>query len=100
MVTEIEYLEAIKIINEYQEQIKKASEKALKNTGITKTPDEIMRDSVDYFPSMSIRLLHLLHYNFKHERICDITKKSFLSVRHCGKKSWSELCELTGKSDF
>ena len=100
MVTEIEYFQAIKIINEYQEQIKKASEKALKNTGITKTPDEIRKDSVDYFPSMSIRLLNLLHYHFKDERICDITKKSFLSVRNCGKKSWSELCEITGKSDF
>lgn len=96
MVTEIEYLAAIKIINQYTQQIKKASEKALKNTGITKTPDEIRKDSVDYFPFMSIRLSNLLHYHFKDERICDITKKSFLSIRNCGKKSWSELCEITG----
>lgn len=96
MVTEIEYLAAIKTINQYTQQIKKVSEKALKNTGITKTPDEIRKDSVDYFPTMSIRLLNLLHYHFKDKRICDITEKHFLSVRNCGKKSWSELCEITG----
>ena len=96
MITEKEYLQAIKIINEYTEQIKKQTEKTLKITGITKTPKELNFDWKIHFPTMEVRLWNILRWNFENKRICDITKKEFLSVRLAGKKSWSDLCELTG----
>jgi len=40
-ITEKQYLEAISIINQYTEQVKKKTEKTLKSTGITKTPKAI-----------------------------------------------------------
>lgn len=96
MRTEKEYLEAIKIINEYTEQIKKQTEKTLKLTGITKTPKELHFDWDTYFPTMEMRLWNILRNEFTNKRICDITKKEFLSVRKAGKKSWSDLCGITG----
>ena len=97
MITENEYLDAIKIINKYNEQIKKHTKKTLEITGITKTPKELHFDWVIYFPTMKMRLWNILRWNFENKKICDITKKEFLSVKTAGKRSWSELCDITGK---
>jgi hypothetical protein len=96
MITEREYLDAIKTINEYTEQVKKQTAQILKKTGITKTPEELNFDWNIHFPKMEVRLWNILKTSFKYRRICDITKKEFLSVRMAGKKSWSELCDITG----
>ena len=99
MITEREYLYAIKIVNEYTEQVKKQTEKALKSTGITKTPKEMHLDWDIYFPSMEIRLWNILRFQFENIRICDITKKEFLSARMAGMKSWVDLCYITGNNE-
>lgn len=95
-ITEAQYLNAIKTVQEYTEQVKRKSAKSLNETGITKTPKEICESHIDYFPSMSIRLLNILRWNFENTRICDITKKEFLSVRLAGNKSWTELSDIIG----
>lgn len=100
MITEREYLDAIKIIKEYTEQVKKQTEKVLKTTGLTKTPKELHLDWDIYFPTMEVRLWNVLKYQFENRRICDITKKEFLSARMAGKKSWCELCDITGNNEF
>jgi len=96
MITEREYLDAIKIINEYTEQVKKQTEKVLKSTGITKTPKELDLDWDIHFPKMGVRLWNILRWQFENRRICDITKNEFLSVKYAGHISWTELCDLTG----
>lgn len=100
MITEREYLDAIKIINEYTEQVKKQTEKVLKSTRITKTPKELHLDWDIHFPKMEVRLWNILISQFENRRICDITKKEFLSARLAGKKSWVELCDITGNNEF
>jgi len=100
MITEIEYLIAIKIVNQYTEQVKKKTEEVLKTTGVTKTPKELDGQWDIYFPSMPVRLINTLRAAFENKRLCDITKKEFLSVRLAGKKSWMELCEITGNNQY
>lgn len=100
MITEREYLDAIKIINEYTEQVKKQTEEVLKRTGITKTPKQLHLDWDTYFPTMEVRLWNILRSAFRDKRICDITKKEFLSIRTAGMKSWSELCDITGNNEY
>jgi len=99
-ITEQDYLDAIRVINEYTEQVNRKTEAVLKKSGITKTPSEIGGDYSILFPSTSVRLWNVLKGNFNHRRICDITKKEFFSVRNAGKKSWNELCEITGKDYY
>ena len=100
MITEREYLDAIKIINEYTEQVKKQTVQILKKTGVMKTPRELYFEWDIHFPTMEVRLWNILKMNFENKRICDITKKEFLSTRMAGKKSWSELCDVTGNNEF
>ena len=96
MITEQEYLEALLVVTKYENQTKKQSEELLRLKGIAKTPNELYHDWHTYFPSMSIRLWKILWFNFKYKKICQITRKEFLSTRFAGKKSWTELCDLTG----
>lgn len=100
MVTERQYFDAIKTIKEYTEQVKKQTENVLKTTAISKTPKELDLDWRICFPTMEVRLWNILYWNFQNRRICDITKKEFLSVRLAGKKSWSDLCDITGNDSF
>jgi hypothetical protein len=99
MITEKEYLDAVRIVNDYTEQIRKKSEKILKNAGINKTPMELKYDWQVYFPLMNVRIYHILIRGFAHTKLCNITKKDFLSVQTAGLKSWLQLCEMTGISD-
>ena len=99
MITEREYLDAIRIVNDYTEQIRKKSEKILKNAGINKTPMQLHLDFQTYFPSMNVRIYNILRRGFAHTKICNITKKDFLSIPTAGLKSWLQLCKMTGISD-
>jgi len=86
-ITEKEYLDAIKIVQEYNEQIKFETEKTLQPICL-KTPREIGRYNLgNYF---SARISSILINVFENCRICDIKKDDFLAVRNAGKKSWEE----------
>lgn len=98
MRTEREYLEAIKIITEYTEQVKEETKKVLKKTGITKTPNQLYLEWDMHFPTMEVRLWNILKAYFKDTKIIDITKKEFLSVPNAGLKSWNQLCDITGNN--
>lgn len=99
MITEKEYFDAIRVVNEYTEQIRKKSKKILQDAGISKTPTELHYDWQVYFPSMNVRLYNILRRGFAHTKLCDITKKDFLSVQTAGLKSWVQLCDMIGISD-
>ena len=99
MITEKEYLDAVRIVNDYTEQIRKKSEKILQYAGISKTPTELHYDWQVYFPSMNVRIYNILRRGFAHTKICTITKKDFLSIPTAGLKSWLQLCQMTGISD-
>ena len=99
MITERQFLDAINIIYKYNSQVQETTHKALKISGITKTPKELYFTWDTHFPSMEVRLWNVLSWNFENKRICDITKKEFLSARNAGKKSWSELCYFTGNNE-
>jgi hypothetical protein len=87
MITEKEYLEAVKIVQAYNEQIKDQVEK-LFNPICFKTPKEIGKyELLDYF---SARVSNILWYNFEDCRIADIKKGDFLSCRNTGEKTWEE----------
>jgi hypothetical protein len=97
-ITEKQYFEAIQIVIQYTEQIKKKTESILKKTGITKTPKELYFNWREHFPNMSVRLFNILYSAFIHKKLCDITKKEFLSVWGAGLKHWTELHELTNNN--
>jgi ERCC4-type nuclease len=97
-ITEKQYFEAIQMVIQYTEQIKKKTEIILKKTGITKTPKELYFNWRENFPNMSVRLFNILYCAFTHKKLCDITKKEFLSVRGAGLKHWTELHELTNNN--
>lgn len=95
-VTEVQFFAAVRIVNKYAEQRKKSSTEELMYSGITKTPNELREDPIQYFPKMDGRLRNILWGYFDDVRLCDITKRQFMSVRNAGIKSWVLLCNLTG----
>ena len=99
-ITEKQYLEAVKIVIDYTEMVKKNTEKVLIRTGIKNTPEELADNWHKYFPNMEVRLINILKFSFPNTRLCDITKKQFLSARNAGEKSWSQLCELTNNNEM
>jgi hypothetical protein len=87
MITEKEYLQAVKIVQEYNEQIKIQSEK-LFNPICFKTPNEIGKYELrEFFTS---RLANLLYDNFENVRLADIKKAEFLCTRNMGVTAWTE----------
>lgn len=96
-ITEQEFLDAIKIIRQYKTQVQTTTEELLNESGITKTPNEILYNWNEVFPTMSVRLWHILKFNFKDVRICDISKYEFFRARNAGQSSWNELSRLIGK---
>lgn len=81
MVTDEEFYAASKIVNKYINQKKEEIAKILNIQGISKTPKELHFYWDTYFPTMNIRLWNLLRFNFNNKKLCDITKKEFLSVK-------------------
>jgi len=93
-ITEQEYLNAIKIINRYSEQLKNHNyEVQIVNRNLT-IFSELNELDLDIIPC---RLYNILKFNFKDIRLCDITKDEFFKARNAGKGSWNDLCELTNK---
>jgi len=87
MITEKEYLEAVKIVQAYNQQIKDQMEK-LFNPICFKTPKEIGKyELLNYF---SAKVSNLLWLNFIDCRIAEIKKGDFLSCRSAGEKTWEE----------
>ena len=99
MITEKEYFDAIRIVNEYTEQIRKKSKKILQDAGISKTPMELHYDWQVYFPSMNNRIYNILRQEYTNIKLCNITKKDFLSKRPKSIKTWLQICEMIGVSD-
>ena len=102
-ITEKEYLEALRVVREYSEQIKSQSEIVLTNTELLKTPKEINAIHGRYawssiFPKMPTRVWGILNSSLEDRRICDITRKEFLKCRLAGPHSWIELCKTTGNT--
>ena len=97
MITEQEFLEAIKIIRKYNLQVERMTEESLRETGIMKTPFEIESNWQKHFPTMNIRLWNILMYNYENVRICDILIKDLRRTRNVGAKTLFEFCELTGR---
>lgn len=97
MITEQEFLDAIKIIRQYKEQVQKTTEKVLAETRINKTPNEILYNWNEVFPTMSVRLWNILRFNFADKIIGDITKNELLRTRNAGQYCWCELSDLIGK---
>jgi hypothetical protein len=96
MITEKEYLEAIRIVVQYTEQVKEQTEKALYRGIVTKTPKQIAKMSK--IPvRINTRLWTILVDNFIDVRLCDISKYDFLRTRNAGKYNWAKLCQITGK---
>lgn len=97
MITEQEFLAAVKIIRKYKLQVERMTEETLRETGIMKTPTEIKSNWQKHFPTMSVRLWHILQLNFDDVRICDITKEQLRRTRNVGAKTIIEFSEITGK---
>jgi len=96
-ITEQEYLNAIKIINEYSIQLKNHNyEVQIVNRNLTKF-SELNESNRDIIPC---RLYNILKSNFNDVRLCDIIKDEFFKARNAGKGSWNDLCELTNKIDL
>jgi|688.fasta_scaffold15615_2 hypothetical protein len=88
MITEAKYLEAIEIVNEYTKQ---ETDKFLKNSILSKTPNELdyCADKLD----LSVRLWNILRLQLAEVRLCDITKIHLKTIG-VGMKSWKEFLEF------
>ena len=95
-ITEEEYKKAKKIIADYEFWNHPLTVEARKQLGLNQFCDELQRGNSGLEDGMSIRLLNAL--GRLHIKVCDLTKKQFLSVKGNGLKSWIELCEKTGKT--
>ena len=90
-LTEEDYLNAVRIINEYKEQLNNHYlEVNTKNRSLKKVSE---LDNLDRC-QMSGRLYNILKFNFMDVRLCDITKEEFFKARWCGVTTYNELCEL------
>jgi len=90
-ITEEEYLDACRIINQYTEQLKNHySEVKVKNRSL-KTIKEL-----DYsdLSEISVRLYNILKFNFKDVMLCDITKDEFFKARNAGVGTYNDFCKF------
>jgi hypothetical protein len=97
MITEQEFLEAVKIIKKYKLQVEQITEETLLHTGMMKTPAEIESNWQEHFPTMSDRLRDILIGQFKDTRIYEISFNKFANTRNVGNRTMLEFCKLTGK---
>ncbi len=99
ILTEEQYLEALKGIKKYERIKLEKIKNDLISYGLTKTPDELGCNIFHYFTDMSVRICNILRRPpLDNIRICDITKKDFISTRTAGKKAWDEFCDITGRN--
>lgn len=96
MITESEYLKALKIVKDYHKQLGHFIDYVGEN--LDKTPIEVWISNLPTRPSERLRkaLLEQNSYSdgkpFKY--VEDITRKEFRRIRHVGKTTWKELEEL------
>ena len=93
-LTEEDYLNAIKIIDEYQKQLKQHYwEVNTKNRSLKKYFE------LDEWDQCQIptRLSNILRHKFMDVRLCDITKEEFFKAQWAGKGSWNDLCDFINK---
>lgn len=76
------------------------SRESLDNPYLKRTPKEFGYNFKDFFSSMSTRLCNVLKDSFPDRIICEIKSAEFLSARSAGKKSWFELCSITGNDEL
>jgi hypothetical protein len=96
-ITEQQYLNAIKIINEYSIQLKNhCIEVKTKNRSL-QTVKEL--DYLD-LSEISVRLYNILKFNFEYFRLIDITKEEFFKARNAGVGTYNDLCKFIGVTDL
>lgn len=96
-ITEIEFINALKIVKQYKAQV---------NDTIVEALGDKLKTRVEDFISMvennggdiSVRLKNVLRMQNKIKYIEDFNMHNFLLIPSAGKKTWRELCELTGKT--
>ena len=95
-VSEEEYKEAKKIVADYEFWNHPLNVEARKQSELNQFCDELEWSNSGLMDGMSVRLCNALKR--LHIKVCDLTKKQFLSVKGNGLKSWIEFCEKTGKT--
>jgi hypothetical protein len=96
-ITEEEYLNAVKIINEYSNQLKNHYEEVkIKNRSLQKIQeiDDLDRNE------LPVRLYNILKFNFKDIRLCDITRDDFFKARNAGVGTYNDLCKFINVTDL
>lgn len=92
MITETDYLNAIKIVQQYNDQIKNQFMNILLDGIYIKTPKEIGKYELRNF--FSVRICNILWLQLQDTRICDIKKHIFLNCRNAGEKNWKEFYKI------
>jgi len=95
-ITEEEYKEAKKIVADYEFWNHPLIVESRKQFELNQFCDELKWSNSGLMDGMSVRLCNALKH--LHIKVCDLTKKQFLSVKGNGLKSWIEFCEKTGKT--
>ena len=95
-ITEEEYEKAKKIVADYEFWNHPLTIEARKQFELNQFCDELKWSNSGLMDGMSVRLCNALKH--LHIKVCDLTKKQFLSVKGNGLKSWIEFCEKTGKT--
>ena len=107
MITEREFNEALRVINDYKSQVNKQANEALKKANLHLTCGEFAKQT-----DMSTRLYTALCHGtgwkdgdrirniLRDKPIMSIKRKEFLAVQNAGGKTWQELCFITGKDEW
>ena len=96
-ISKKQYEKAKKIVSDYELWNHPLSVKARKLLGLNQFCDELRWDKSGLTDNMSARLRNSL-IHFKRIKVCDLTKKQFLSIKGNGLKTWVEFCDITGKN--
>ena len=94
IITEAEYLGALNVVKEYTKQINMETDKFLKNSILSKTPNELVRHGF-YNLNINVRVLNILLAQFNNVKLCDITKSEFMKARGGGNFGWNKFIEFT-----
>lgn len=102
MITEQEYLEALKVVDSYKlqkkaelEELRVQAENIVKQIAINQSYDDLLKeyhqkDIWYYFPKITVRCRNILRAELHSVPIKDITQEQWVKCRQSGKKSWSD----------
>lgn len=96
-ISKKEYEKAKKTVADYELWNHPLSVEARKLLGLNQFCDELCWDNSGLTDDMSVRLMNSLRH-FEKIKVCDLTRKQFLSVKGNGQKTWVEFCDITGKN--